>query len=116
MHQATGVLYSGAWHSLPRHRCGSHNVFAQCECLYNRPHSCQVRKTAIFRCITRKKHQKRTEVYLSYMRVAFGVSDEVRRSIAQFLKAVFEKLERRNIRDSSFQVVFPGEGEAHFLI
>ena len=36
-------------------------------------------KTAIFRCITRKKHQKRTEVYLSYMRVAFGVSDEVRR-------------------------------------
>ena len=37
------------------------------------------KKTAIFRCITRKKHQKRTEVYFVYMRVAFGVSAEVRR-------------------------------------
>ena len=35
--------------------------------------------------MTRKKHQKRTEVYLAYMRVAFGVSDAVRRKIAQFL-------------------------------
>ena len=36
-------------------------------------------KTTIFRYAKRKKHQKRTEVYLSYMRVAFGVSAEVRR-------------------------------------
>ena len=36
-------------------------------------------KNVIFRCITRKKHRGQTAVYLSYIRVALGVSDEVRR-------------------------------------
>ena len=36
-------------------------------------------KNAIFGCITRKKHRGQTAVYLSYIRVALGVSDEVRR-------------------------------------
>ena len=41
-------------------------------------------KNAIFGCITRKKHRGQTAVYLSYIRVALGVSDEVRRQIARF--------------------------------
>ena len=35
-------------------------------------------KNAIFGWITRKKHRGQTAVYLSYIRVALGVSDEVR--------------------------------------
>ena len=36
-------------------------------------------KNTIFRCITRKKHRGQTAVYLAYIRVALGVSDDVRR-------------------------------------
>ena len=65
VHQATGVLYSGAQYSLPRHPVARVRSFATTGCLYNRPHSCQVRKTAIFRCIARKKNPQgawRTDV------------------------------------------------------
>ena len=41
-------------------------------------------KNAILRCITRKKHRGQAVAYFAYARIALGVSDEVRRSIARF--------------------------------
>ena len=41
-------------------------------------------KNAILRCITRKKHRGQAVAYFVYVRIALGVSDEVRRSIARF--------------------------------
>ena len=41
-------------------------------------------KNAILRCITRKKHRGQAVAYFAYVRIALGVSDEVRRSIARF--------------------------------
>ncbi len=38
----------------------------------------------ILRCIMRKTHQRRSVVYLAYINFGFGVSDKIRRSIAQF--------------------------------
>jgi hypothetical protein len=45
-------------------------------------------KNAILRCITRKKHRGQAVAYFVYARIALGVSDEVRRSIARFYSIV----------------------------
>ena len=53
-------------------------------CISTPPINHTLSKNALFGCITRKKHRGQTAVYLSYIRVALGVSDEVRRQIARF--------------------------------
>ena len=45
---------------------------------------CAFSKNALLRCITRKKHRGQAVAYFVYVRIALGVSDEVRRSIARF--------------------------------